>query len=88
MVAILRTDWRGRRMMGNKAEFLGGILLGALIGAALGLMFAPQPGTDTRAKIGEKAGEAKDTTMGAAKSVYEKGRAVVKRESEEGSEGD
>jgi gas vesicle protein len=69
--------------MGSKAEFLGGILLGALIGAALGLMFAPQPGADTRAKVGEKAGDIKDATVGAAKSVYEKGRSALKHESEE-----
>lgn len=72
--------------MGNKAEFLGGILLGALIGAALGLLFAPQPGTETRAKIGEKASGAKDVTVETAKSLYEKGKTALKREGEETAE--
>jgi len=68
--------------MGNKAEFLGGILLGALIGAALGLLFAPQPGTEIRAKVGEKAGGVKQATVDAAKSLYEKGKTALKREEE------
>ena len=72
--------------MGNKAEFLGGILLGALIGAALGLLFAPQPGTEVRAKLGEKAGGVKEATVEAAKGMYEKGRSALKREAEEAAE--
>jgi gas vesicle protein len=73
--------------MGNKAEFLGGILLGALVGAALGLLFAPQPGSEIRAKIGEKASDVKDVTVEAAKGVYEKGRSALKREGEGEAEG-
>ena len=72
--------------MGNKAEFLGGILLGALVGAALGLLFAPQPGVETRAKIGEKASGIKDATVETAKGLYEKGRSALKHEGEEAAE--
>ena len=72
--------------MGNKAEFLGGILLGALIGAALGLLFAPQPGVEIRAKIGEKAGDVKDATVEAAKGALERGKAIVRRGGEETAE--
>lgn len=33
--------------------FIGGALLGGLIGAALGLLFAPRAGTETRQQLGE-----------------------------------
>lgn len=34
-------------------SFVGGALLGGLIGAAIGLLFAPRAGTETREKLGE-----------------------------------
>ncbi len=38
-------------------EFLSGLLVGAVIGAAVGLIFAPAKGEETRAMIKEKGGE-------------------------------
>lgn len=41
---------------------LAGIGLGAVIGAAAGLLFAPKAGTETREELGEKLKELKGKT--------------------------
>ncbi len=41
---------------------LAGFGLGAIVGAAAGVLFAPKPGTDVRHDIAEKAKELKDKT--------------------------
>lgn len=37
--------------MGKLLEFLGGLLLGALLGAAIAMLLAPEPGDKTRGAI-------------------------------------
>ena len=41
---------------------LAGVGLGAIIGAAAGLLFAPKPGSELRADIGDKFNELKGKT--------------------------
>jgi gas vesicle protein len=41
---------------------LAGVGLGAIIGAAAGLLFAPKPGAETREELAEKLKELKDKT--------------------------
>lgn len=41
-------------------DFLAGVLVGALVGAAAALLFAPQSGEETRTLIREKSLELKD----------------------------
>lgn len=46
--------------MNEKRDFVVGVLVGSAIGAAVALLYAPQPGDVTRDQIKTKAGEAKD----------------------------
>jgi len=72
--------------MGNKAEFLGGLLLGALVGAALGLLFAPYAGEQTRTLIKEKAGDVAESASSGAKTLVEKSKGLLQRGRGEGEE--
>jgi gas vesicle protein len=46
----------------NTLDVLGGMLIGALAGAAAALLLAPQSGKDTRRQIQEKSIELRDRT--------------------------
>ena len=56
----------------RSSDFMAGILVGVLIGGALGLLFAPEPGEDTRELVAEKARKFKEVAS-------EKGRGVLHR---------
>ena len=60
----------------SSAEGLGiGILVGAAIGLAVGILYAPRPGWETREMIAEKA----DTALQRSKELYEKAKERVRR---------
>lgn len=44
----------------NTGIFIGGILIGATVGGALGVLFAPDKGTETRKRIMEKGDDMTD----------------------------
>lgn len=54
-------------------NILLGFLLGAVSGAAVALLYAPAPGSDTRDVLAEKAREARERAAAAA----EKGREML-----------
>ncbi|MEE9491076.1 MAG: YtxH domain-containing protein, partial [Dehalococcoidia bacterium] len=51
-------------------SFFTGLLLGTIIGAVLGLVFAPQPGEKTREQLRSKA----DEFISLGKSAWEEGK--------------
>jgi len=50
---------------------------GGLIGATLGLLFAPRPGVETREKIKERAGEAREKLRDAVETIREKAEGLA-----------
>jgi gas vesicle protein len=50
--------------------FLVGFLVGALSGAVVALLFAPQSGEETRALIGERSIELRDKAVETGKEAY------------------
>jgi len=51
--------------------FLVGFLVGAVSGAVVALLFAPQSGEETRAIIGERSIELRDRAVEGGKQAYE-----------------
>ncbi|MEO6405615.1 MAG: YtxH domain-containing protein [Ferruginibacter sp.] len=45
----------------SSSKLLSGILLGAAAGAVLGVLFAPEKGTETRKKLAQKGGDLSDS---------------------------
>lgn len=62
--------------------FFSGLLVGAAIGAAIALLYAPQPGAETRRMVKEKALEVKEKAAKAASKIKESVGSYVKREAE------
>ncbi|HET6477665.1 MAG TPA: YtxH domain-containing protein [Dehalococcoidales bacterium] len=53
------------------ASFAVGFLLGAIVGVAIGFLYAPQPGRETRAMLKEKAEIAAEKAKETAKNARE-----------------
>ena len=45
----------------NNGKFIGALLVGAAIGGALGILFAPYKGSETRRKLAAKGGDLSDS---------------------------
>ena len=60
--------------------FFSGMMMGAVIGAAIALLYAPQSGPETRQLVKEKALEIKEKAAKAAGKIKESVTAVVKGE--------
>ncbi len=60
-------------------NFFTGLLLGGIIGAVLGLLFAPQPGEKTREQLRGKV----DGLASLGKSAWEEGKEAATQKGEE-----
>lgn len=63
----------------NNGKLIGALLIGAAIGGALGLLFAPAKGSETRKKLMAKGGDLSDTIKEKISDLVEN----MKREEEE-----
>jgi gas vesicle protein len=59
---------------------------GGLIGATLGVLFAPRPGVETRDKIKERAGEAREKLRDAVETIRDKAEEFAETGKEKYSE--
>jgi gas vesicle protein len=73
----------GERMATNNTNY-GWFAAGAIIGAAIAILYAPSAGKETRELIGKKADEGRDALnetsrelMEKSKELYERGRQLA-----------
>lgn len=57
--------------MDSKGDLLAGVIVGAVIGALAGIMFAPAPGKETRENVLDKSKELKEKALITAKEQKE-----------------
>jgi gas vesicle protein len=57
----------GGCIMNKSGDFIAGLLVGGLIGAVIGILYAPKSGKETREELGQKA----DYLLTKAKEEYE-----------------
>ena len=60
-------------------SFLMGLLAGTVLGAGLGMLFAPKPGDELRNQLGEQAGRLKTTANDTYQQATEKVSQIVER---------
>jgi gas vesicle protein len=61
----------------NTGKLMGAILIGAAIGGALGILFAPDKGSETRKKISSKGNDLTDAVKDKFSKIADKFRKEV-----------
>ena len=61
------------------SSFLMGLLAGTVLGAGLGMLFAPKTGTELRSQLGEQAGRLRSTATDSYNQATEKVSQIVDR---------
>ena len=64
----------------SSAGFFAGLIIGAVIGAAVALLYAPQPGAETRRMVKEKSMEVKEKAVKAVGRVKDAVRSKMAKE--------
>jgi gas vesicle protein len=70
----------------NSTKLLGAILVGAAIGGALGILFAPDKGSETRKKISSKGNDLTDAVKDKFAAIVEKFKKEVEAVKDQASE--
>jgi len=60
-------------------SFASGFILGAVVGVAIGFLYAPKPGKETRALLKEKAEKAREKASEVAEKAKEEAVKAEKR---------
>ena len=60
-------------------DFLVGVLLGSIVGAAIGLLLAPQSGEETREAISESARDIREKVKEGSRQVVESSRDLIEQ---------
>jgi gas vesicle protein len=63
----------------SSGAFLMGLLAGTVLGAGLGMLFAPKPGSDLRSQISESAGKLRQSATDTYSQASEKVSQMVDR---------
>jgi len=58
----------------NNAKLIGALLVGATVGAALGVLFAPNKGSETRKKLMTRGENATDNVKEKLNDFYERSK--------------
>jgi gas vesicle protein len=64
---------------GGGAGFMMGLLTGTVLGAGLGMLFAPRPGSELRTQLTDQASKLRNTAGGAYSQVGERVTQIVDR---------
>lgn len=72
--------------MGNTNKLIGAVLIGAAIGGALGVLFAPDKGSETRRKIADKGHDLSDAVKNKFNRIADKFRKEVEAIKEQANE--
>lgn len=70
--------------MSKHAEKLFWFLIGAVVGAGVALLYAPQSGRETRRYIARKTGEAREALAETGEQILERGRELGEEIAERG----
>jgi gas vesicle protein len=86
----MSTGYDGADSVGSGTAFFTGLLVGAVIGTGLGLLFAPRKGselreqvTDSAASVGKAVSRTVDELTDRGREVYARARDVVSRTGDE-----
>lgn len=65
--------------MDNKGRVVGWFISGAIVGALVALLLAPEPGTRTRRKLAKQAERSRKSLIESGQEIFEKGRELYER---------